>query len=409
MGGEPTFVSIDDFDGGRVEHRRLGPDQARARRRSCCAGCATRFAPGGLLHYGQGKWYPGEPLPRWALGLYWRKDGEPLWREPTLIADEARPSATRPRTPSASPTALADRLGVDAATTSMPAYEDAALLDRWKSGELPVNVEPARSEARGCRRARARLAPRLRARARQAGRLCAAVCAGTPEARGDGDGRASAWQLRRERLFLMPGDSPLGLRLPLDVAAVVEPKDYPYVIAERDPLEERGRLAATRRRRDMRALSTAAGGRRSASAAGGAGDGRVAQGDRAHRALRRAARRRRSTSSCRPSTGSRTISRWSAPIEATARATGAAGPDRRLRAALRPAHRRAQGHARPRRHRGQHPSRRELARGGRDRRTASTRTRARRRLGAEKFMIDGRHAGTGGGNHIVLGGATPAD
>src|SRR5690606_18697189 len=31
------------------------------------------------------------------------------------------------------------------------------------------------------------------------------------------------------------------------------------------------------------------------------------------------------------------------------------------------------------------------------------------RLGTEKFLLDGRHTGTGGGNHVTLGGATPAD
>ena len=31
------------------------------------------------------------------------------------------------------------------------------------------------------------------------------------------------------------------------------------------------------------------------------------------------------------------------------------------------------------------------------------------RLSSEKFLIDGKHTGTGGGNHFVLGGATPSD
>jgi uncharacterized protein (DUF2126 family) len=86
MGGEPTFVSIDDRI-GRVEHRRRRPDQTRSRG-SIDPPAARKFAPNGFLHHGQGKWYPGESLPRWTFSLYWRRDGKPIWRDLSLIAEE---------------------------------------------------------------------------------------------------------------------------------------------------------------------------------------------------------------------------------------------------------------------------------------------------------------------------------
>src|SRR5262249_586184 len=88
MGGEPTFISIHDPDGPEWNFTAL------SQRKRVLAGdllkrLRRRFAPGALLHYGQGKWYPGEQLPRWALAAYWRKDGVPLWKDDSLIADES--------------------------------------------------------------------------------------------------------------------------------------------------------------------------------------------------------------------------------------------------------------------------------------------------------------------------------
>ncbi len=143
MGGEPTFVSIDDMDGAEWNLTALGP------RKRGLAGILIRrlkqqFAPGGLLHFGQGKWYPGESLPRWTLGCWWRRDGLPIWKDDSLVADETVDYGHDEAQARRFIMALADLLGVDP-QHAIPAYEDVWHY-LWRERRLPVNVDPLKSE-----------------------------------------------------------------------------------------------------------------------------------------------------------------------------------------------------------------------------------------------------------------------
>ena len=122
------------------------PPSAKIREsgRATCSGVwPNRFATGPLLHFGQGKWYPGESLPRWALGCFWRADGEPIWRNPALIAEDEHTYSFGEREAKAFVTRLAQRLGVEAGNATA-GYEDAWYY-LWKERRLPANVDPLKS------------------------------------------------------------------------------------------------------------------------------------------------------------------------------------------------------------------------------------------------------------------------
>jgi uncharacterized protein (DUF2126 family)/transglutaminase-like putative cysteine protease len=236
VGGEPTFVSIDDMDGAEWNTTALGPEKYR-RANDLIRRLRNRFAPGGLLHHGQGKWYPGESLPRWTLGLFWRKDGEPIWRDPALAADEDKPGQLTAVDSLAFISELAKRLEVNAKHV-LPGYEDVWYY-LWKERRLPVNVNPLDNKLENAED-RTRLA-----RIFEQG-LSKIVGYALPLRReyytdGTSAWESSAWFFRPEQMYLIPGDSPMGLRLPLDSIPWVSESEYPRIY-EQDPMAPRSRL-----------------------------------------------------------------------------------------------------------------------------------------------------------------------
>lgn len=430
MGGEPTFVSIDDQTGEEWNTAAVGPTK-RQRADTLIRRLRERFAPGGMLHYGQGKWYPGESLPRWAFALYWRRDGQPIWRNAELIAREpgAQTGGDRElearatmRDAEALASTLSSTLGLGADYV-MPAYEDTG---HWllKEAQLPDNVDPLDS----------RLAdPEERARMAQVFELGL----GTPRgyvipvqrwqaAASDARWRSEKWSLRRGKLFLVPGDSALGYRLPLGSLPVVPKAEYPHIHPQ-DPLEARGPLAAApplsplpEKAADVAAPPDVGSSVGEAHAqmslqgeapAGAGAQDRVEQeigGEHVRTALSLEIRDNILCVFLPPVERLEDYLDLVAAVEAAAETTGL------------PVH--IEGYAPPFDPRidyikvtpdpgvievNIHPAT--------DWRHAVSITQgvyeeARlARLCAEKFMVDGRHTGTGGGNHVVLGGVTPAD
>ncbi|HEX5359961.1 MAG TPA: transglutaminase family protein, partial [Fluviicoccus sp.] len=394
MGGEPTFVAVDDPDGEEWNTAALGPTK-RYRALELYKRLRDKYAPQGLCHFGQGKWYPGEQLPRWSLNCYWRKDGEPVWLDNSLYADERKHYGADAALAAEFLHGLAARLGLDSQYV-FPAYED-AFYYLWKERKLPVNVDPLDS----------RLSDPLE-RARMAKvfsqGLEKVIGHVLPLARNP---RSAAWQtgpwfLRGEHCFLIPGDSPIGYRLPLDGQPWVSEADYPY-IHQPDTSQPFGRLKPHAALRHQLQHSVH--------------PGEVLK--TVPEKKKSAAQLTRTALCAEPRDGKLYLFmpplaqlddylELVAAIEATA---GALGMPVIMEGYEPPSDPRLT-HFRITPDPGVievniHPS------AGWDdlvERTTHLYEAAHQcRLTTEKFMVDGRHTGTGGGNHFVLGGATPGD
>ncbi len=200
-------MSIDDFESPEWNTTADGPLK-RKLAYDLALRLKSRFAYGGLLHFGQGKWYPGELFPRWQYALLWRKDGLPLWKNDDLIAKENDKKFTF-HDAERFTIELSKYLGIDTNNVT-PTYED-PIFWALEEGKLPVNIDP--------------LAINLKDSI-QRQTLAKLIEKGLNNPSGfvlplkfdhlTQNWLSCAWEFRRGQCFLIPGNSPIGLRLPLD-------------------------------------------------------------------------------------------------------------------------------------------------------------------------------------------------
>ena len=207
MGGEPTFVSIDDFESPEWNSTADGPLK-RKLAYDLALRLKKRFAHGGLLHFGQGKWYPGELFPRWQYALYWRKDGLPIWKNDDLVAKEGETKFTF-HDAERFAIELTKYLGIDPKNL-MPTYED-PIYWALEEGKLPVNLDPLAVNLKDSIQ-RHTLAKLLEKGLNNPSGFVLPVKWEHEATRWT----SCVWEFRRQQCYLIPGNSPIGLRLPLE-------------------------------------------------------------------------------------------------------------------------------------------------------------------------------------------------
>ena len=387
MGGEPTFIADRDRQGEEWNTAALGPTK-RAYAVELIKRLYTHYGKGGFLHFGQGKWYPGEQLPRWALSLVWDKSGRPLWKDPSRFASERGEDNFNTEHARTFMAELCARLSLDA-DCLLPGYEDTWYY-LWRERRLPSNVDPFDSRVDD-------ELERERLRKVFKNGLKSIIGYALPLRKNPVNPlqwQTGNWFLRDERLYLIPGDSPMGYRLPLDSLPWATPADR-FTDAEPDPFDTSVRITAQRRDHEDHNRNEAP--QRFVSAR-----------DTVRTAMCAQVRDGTLYVFMPPLHHAEDYIELLQAVEATAERQD-------LKLVL-------EGYPVPRDNRLQqlqvtpdpgvievniHPSHNwpELVE-----RTQTLYEEARQtHLSTEKFMVDGRHTGTGGGNHFVLGGATPAD
>ena len=404
MGGEPTFVSVDDMQGAEWNTQADGPTK-QILASELTDRLYDRFAAGGIVHRGQGKWYPGEPLPRWQNALVWRTDGEALWSDPKLLADPSTPGHTPRKAAKRFAKHLAKNLGVT--TKTIRAGREDPLHDLWQEASLPVgpapdeDLDPKDPHLREAD-TRKRLIDTIDGRAGKATGWVLPL----QQRSVDGPGWGTAeWVLRRKQLFLLPGDSPMGYRLPIQslLWGTPPPPFEPSMFAQLRPLPTNPIVRPSGTQVTLSPAAASPDSSAESSAELSAAEALITP-----TALCAEVRNGHLHVFLPPITGAEAAAELLAAIEAAATTMetpvvieGYPIPsDPRLRSmAVTPDPGVIEVNVPPA---ADWDELKAIIEGVND-------DAFRTRLGTEKFDLDGTHTGTGGGNHVTLGGATPAD